>query len=104
MSANSWSYSNVPKGQVETHSKPALGAIWSKFLSTQLYFTPTKDRLQFQTSLLSGSSSFDWDSDVLSYEEGGKIYSVIESLVECSSEGSLKSCHLYIGKFKIFTN
>lgn len=111
VSANTWASAPadqlqvIPKGQLDTQSKPALGASWNKYLSKRLYFTPSKDRLNFQIALLSGSPSFDWDSDVLSYEEGGKVYSVVESLVECTSrDGNLQSTNLYIGKFQIFTN
>lgn len=96
-----WNDSSVPVGARTTKSKPALGASWSKFISKRLYFTPSKDRLDLHNALLSGRP-LNRDDDVLAYEENGKIYSVVDNLVECV--GNSKSCGLYIGKYRVFSD
>lgn len=92
------------QGQRNTSTKPALGKYWSNILNQRIYFSPSIDRLSFRDALLSGSSTFQWDSEVLSYEApNGAVYTLIESLAETVIKGKSKSCSLYIAKYQIWS-
>jgi hypothetical protein len=99
----------VTPGSLLTNTKPGLGYHWSAVLSKRIYFTPSKDRLDAQIALLSGSHHE--LEDVLTWESlDGKVFPVVDwqgllahlSVLEWIHMGQLRSQQLYIGRYLVF--